>query len=140
MPTYYAVSGQQSCIKLCSTSHGQEITGFARLYNSMAGSLSGHSIALQIKEDLVRLLLPYLMAGLAASVTADYRAATLMILTQLASQATLSDTLLAGEQLLSSLSCDVFDDCAHYCNADDDSHCKLTELLCSLSYTSVCIP
>ncbi len=50
----------------------------------------------QVKEDLVRLLLPYLMAGLGASITADYRAATLMIVTQLASQATLSDSLLAG--------------------------------------------
>ena len=88
----------------------------------------------------MRLLLPYLTAGLGASVTADYRAATLMILTQLASQATLSDTLLAGEHLLSSLSCDVPDNCARCCNADDDSHCKLSELLCSLSYTSVCIP
>lgn len=51
---------------------------------------------LQVKEDLVRLLLPFLMAGLGASITADYRAATLMIVTQLASQATLSDSLLAG--------------------------------------------
>lgn len=53
-------------------------------------------LMLQVKEDLVRLLLPYLMAGLGASITADYRAATLMIVTQLASQATLSDSLLAG--------------------------------------------
>lgn len=106
----------------------------------MAGSLSSCGIALQIKEDLVRLLLPYLMVGLAESVTADYRAATLMILTQLASQASLSDTLLAGKHLLSRLSRDVHGNCAHCCNADDDSHCKLSELLCSLSYTSVCIP
>lgn len=53
-------------------------------------------LTLQVKEGLVRLLLPYLMAGLGANITADYRAATLMIVTQLASQATLADSLLAG--------------------------------------------
>lgn len=52
----------------------------------------------QVKEDLVRLLLPYLMAALGPDITADYRAASLMILTQLASQATLSDTLVTGQQ------------------------------------------
>lgn len=46
----------------------------------------------------MRLLLPYLMAGLGPDITADYRAATLMILTQLATQATLSDTLVTGQQ------------------------------------------
>ena len=51
-----------------------------------------------MKEELVRLLLPYLMAGLGPDITADYRAASLMILTQLASQATLSDTLITGQQ------------------------------------------
>jgi len=61
--------------------------------------------ALQVKEDLVRLLLPYLMSGLGPSITADYRAATLMILTQLASQATLSDNLLIGKAR-SCISCD----------------------------------
>ena len=50
----------------------------------------------QVKEDLVRCLLPYLMAGLGPDITDDYRAASLMILTQLASQATLSDTLVTG--------------------------------------------
>lgn len=45
----------------------------------------------------MRLLLPYLMAGLGPDITADYRAASLMILTQLASQATLSDTLITGQ-------------------------------------------
>lgn len=50
-----------------------------------------------MKEELVRLLLPYLMAGLGPDITADYRAASLMILTQLASQATLSDTLITGQ-------------------------------------------
>ena len=52
----------------------------------------------QVKEDLVRLLLPYLMAGLGPDITADYRAASLMIITQLATQATLSDTLVTGQQ------------------------------------------
>ena len=53
---------------------------------------------MQVKEDVVRLLLPYLLAGVGPHVTADYRAASLMILTQLSSQATLSDTLVTGQQ------------------------------------------
>ena len=49
----------------------------------------------------MRLLLPYLMAGLGPDITADYRAASLMIFTQLATQATLSDTLVTGQQTTS---------------------------------------
>lgn len=44
----------------------------------------------------MRLLLPYLLAGLGAKVSADYHAATMMIVTLLASKATLSEGLLAG--------------------------------------------
>lgn len=46
----------------------------------------------------MRLLLPYLLAGFGPDITADYRAASLMILTQLGTQATLSDTLVTGRQ------------------------------------------
>ena len=52
---------------------------------------------MQVKEELVRLLLPYLMAGMGSDISTDYRAASLMILTQLASQATLSDPLITGQ-------------------------------------------
>lgn len=55
------------------------------------------NIAVQIREDMVRLLLPYIMAGLGPKVSTDYQAATLMIVTLLASKATLSEGLLTGE-------------------------------------------
>ena len=47
-------------------------------------------------EPLLAMLLPYLLKGLGPDVIADYRAATLMILTQLASKATLSAQLVSG--------------------------------------------
>ena len=91
-----------------------------------------------MKEDLVRLLLPYLMAGLGPDITADYRAASLMIVTQLATQATLSDTLVTGWQetaeLIITVYIAVWFTCAHCCcpgccNADDDTSCWLSELV-----------
>lgn len=42
------------------------------------------------------LLLPYLLAGLKSSAHKDYRAATLMVLTQLCSKAKLSNKFLTG--------------------------------------------
>ena len=50
----------------------------------------------QVKEDTVRLLLPYVLAGLGRKASADYHTATLMIVTLLASKATLSEGLLTG--------------------------------------------
>eukprot|EP00879_Flechtneria_rotunda_P027885 GHRR01029928.1.p2 GENE.GHRR01029928.1~~GHRR01029928.1.p2 ORF type:complete len:103 (+),score=34.43 GHRR01029928.1:227-535(+) len=50
----------------------------------------------QITEDLLTLLLPFLVAGMKESATKDYRAATLMILTQLLSRAQLSKEFLSG--------------------------------------------
>lgn len=52
---------------------------------------------MQVKEDTVRLLLPYLVAGLGGKGSADYHAATLMIVTLLASKTTLSEGLLTGK-------------------------------------------
>ena len=91
----------------------------------------------QVKEELVRLLLPYLMAGLGPDITADYRAASLMILTQLATQATLSDTLVTGQQETSGrpthhgiavwfIQSPMHAGC---CNADDETSCRLLELV-----------
>lgn len=95
----------------------------------------------------MRLLLPYLLAGLGPDITADYRAASLMILTQLGTRATLSDTLLTGRQQDScrlrtrhGRGLRLMLGCADCCNADDDTPCWLSELGCSVSFTTVCIP
>lgn len=99
----------------------------------------------------MRLLLPYLLAGFGPHITADYRAASLMILTQLGTQATLSDTLVTGKQQDLVLQTDKLSwpcclvdahvcSCADCCNADDDTPCWLSELGCSVSSTTVCIP
>lgn len=56
---------------------------------------------MQIDEDLVRLLLPYLLHGLAPEgeklVSSDYMAASNMILVQLCSVTTLAQDFLEGE-------------------------------------------
>ncbi|GAB4814939.1 hypothetical protein N2152v2_001985 [Parachlorella kessleri] len=49
-----------------------------------------------VDEPLLAMLLPYLLKGLGPDVIDDYRAATLMILTQLASKATLSSQLVSA--------------------------------------------
>ena len=49
-------------------------------------------------EPQVSALLPYLVSGLQPNVTPDYRAATLMIITQLASRVAMSADLAAGER------------------------------------------
>jgi len=53
--------------------------------------------ALQVSEDLLTVLLPFLVSGLKASAARDIRAATLMVLTQLLARASLSKDFLAGE-------------------------------------------
>ncbi len=50
----------------------------------------------QVTEDLLTGLLPFLVAGLKESAARDYTAATLMVLTQLLSRATLSQDFLSG--------------------------------------------
>ncbi len=45
------------------------------------------------------MMLPYMLAGVSSSAVADYRAATFMIIGQLASKATFSDHLLSGGQI-----------------------------------------
>lgn len=50
----------------------------------------------QVTEQLLTGLLPFLVAGLKDSAARDYRAATLMVLTQLLSKAQLSKDFLAG--------------------------------------------
>ena len=67
--------------------------------------LSFCDVTVQIKEDMVRLLLPYIMAGLGPKVSTDYHAATLMIVTLLASKATLSERLLTGDACLCTVHC-----------------------------------
>jgi U3 small nucleolar RNA-associated protein 10 len=51
----------------------------------------------QVTEALLSCLLPFLVAGLRQGAARDYRAATLMVLTQLLSKAQLSKDFLAGE-------------------------------------------
>jgi hypothetical protein len=51
----------------------------------------------QVTEALLACLLPFLVAGLKEGAARDYRAATLMVLTQLLSRAQLSKDFLAGE-------------------------------------------
>lgn len=54
------------------------------------------SMRLQVTEDLVALLLPYMLAGLPRDADVGYRSATLMIVVQLAATATLADSLFEG--------------------------------------------
>jgi hypothetical protein len=62
----------------------------------------------QVTEELLTLLLPFLVSGLQESATRDYRAATLMVLTQLLSHASLSKDFLTGEQAQGDVNgCDV---------------------------------
>ncbi|PRW61623.1 hypothetical protein C2E21_0211 [Chlorella sorokiniana] len=49
-----------------------------------------------VDEPLTSMLLPYMLAGMRATAVADYRAATYMIIGQLASKATFSDQLVLG--------------------------------------------
>ena len=51
----------------------------------------------QVTEDFTALLLPSILAGVPREASPDFRAATLMILVQLAAQATLADSFLEGE-------------------------------------------
>jgi hypothetical protein len=51
----------------------------------------------QVTEALLTCLLPFLVAGLKEGAARDYRAATLMVLTQLLARAQLSKDFLAGE-------------------------------------------
>lgn len=80
----------------------------------------------------MRCLLPYLMAGLGPDITADHRAASLMILTQLASQATLSDTLVTGQSCRTpdcanpaQIARLLWSTCAHRSCADT-THCQVS--------------
>ena len=84
---------------------------------------------IQVKEDTVRLLLPHLVAGLGGNGSADYHAATLMIVTLLASKATLSEGLLTGMLHVKSKLCT----CPE-CSADDELLHQLRELapLCAV--------
>ena len=50
----------------------------------------------QVGEDLLLLLLPYIVAGVGKGVSDDYRMASTMIACQLATRAPLSDQLLSG--------------------------------------------
>jgi U3 small nucleolar RNA-associated protein 10 len=52
----------------------------------------------EVPEQLLRQLVPFLVAGLRRSASLDYRAATLMIVTQLCSVAQLGPEVLAGEE------------------------------------------
>lgn len=54
----------------------------------------------QVTEELLTVLLPYLVAGLRDTATRDYRAATLMVLTQLLSRAQLGRDFLTGKSQL----------------------------------------
>lgn len=51
----------------------------------------------RITEDLLTVLLPFLAAGLKSTATKDYRAATLMVLTQLLCKAQLGRDFLSGK-------------------------------------------
>ena len=63
---------------------------------------------MQVDEDLLRLLLPYMLDGMGADadeapVLSEYKAATHMILVQLLSKATLAQDFLDGRTRLSYL-------------------------------------
>jgi hypothetical protein len=49
-----------------------------------------------VNEPLLATLLPYLAAGLAIDAMADYRAATYMVVAQLAARAAISEELVTG--------------------------------------------
>lgn len=53
---------------------------------------------LQVGEGQVSALLPYVVAGLGSEVIPDYRAATLMVISQLASRVAMSGQLATGER------------------------------------------
>jgi hypothetical protein len=50
-----------------------------------------------VNEDTIALLLPFLLDGLKKDVFPDFRAASIMILSKLASRVPLSPALLSGE-------------------------------------------
>lgn len=52
---------------------------------------------MQVDEGLVAFLLPYLLAGVGAAASPDYRAASYMAAAQLASRTGLSADLASGE-------------------------------------------
>ena len=54
-------------------------------------------VLLQMSEDLLQLLLPYLLAGLGKGSSAEYRLATYMIAAQLSSCTQLSDAFISGQ-------------------------------------------
>lgn len=53
----------------------------------------------KIDESLVERLLPHVVDGLDAAAASDYRAATLMVIAEMASRAVLSAAFLSGEQV-----------------------------------------
>lgn len=52
----------------------------------------------RVTEDMLSLLLPYLVAGLKGDASKEYTSATLMVLTQLLARAQLANAFLQGEQ------------------------------------------
>ena len=58
---------------------------------------SSRLVLLQIREDLLQLLLPYLLAGLGKGSSTEYRLATYMIAAQLSSCTRLSDAFISGQ-------------------------------------------
>lgn len=53
----------------------------------------------KIDESLIERLLPYVVDGLDAAAASDYRAATLMVIAEMASRAVLSAAFLSGKQV-----------------------------------------
>ena len=66
---------------------------------ALSSSLSEGVLCSQVDEDMIRLLLPYLLHGVAdaGEVSTDFRAATYMILVQLCTIATLASDFLEGQ-------------------------------------------
>eukprot|EP00775_Hariotina_reticulata_P011838 gene11838-11982_t len=91
------VNHQAVLREICRGAQSLGVAGFvSRTYLSFYAVLLCEVLMAvpQVTEDLLALLLPFLVSGLQESATRDYRAATLMVLTQLLSRASLSKDFL----------------------------------------------